>query len=54
MVEGRNKKEKVELMCPECGEKVVSTIDDVQGGKVRCKRGHEIEVMGILGGPGEG
>jgi formylmethanofuran dehydrogenase subunit E len=52
MLQGRDKKEKVELVCPECHEKVTATLEEAQAGKVRCKRGHEVVVMGILGGPG--
>jgi CxxC motif-containing protein len=40
----------VELQCPECGAHVKATAKEAQKGKVRCPRGHEFAVMGILGG----
>jgi predicted Zn finger-like uncharacterized protein len=51
---GRPKDEPVELECPECGTvfKVASSV--AEKGKVRCPRGHEFAVMGMLGGPGGG
>lgn len=42
--------EKVELECPECGAKVKTTEKEARKGKVRCPRGHEFAVMGMLGG----
>jgi hypothetical protein len=51
MLGGRGK-EKVELECPECGAKVVTTAEQAEKGKVKCPNGHEFGVMGILGGPG--
>ena len=53
MLGGRGK-EKVELECPECGAKVETTAEQAEKGKVRCPKGHEFAVMGILGGPGGG
>ncbi len=44
--------EKVELECPECGAHVKMTAKEAEKGKVRCPRGHEFAVMGILDGPG--
>jgi hypothetical protein len=41
----------VELECPECGAVVKTTAKEAQKGKVRCPRGHEFAVMGLLGGP---
>lgn len=45
--------EKVELECPECGTKFETTQERAEKGKVRCPRGHEFAVMGMLGAPGE-
>ncbi len=42
----------VELECPECGAAVKTTAKEAEKGKVRCPRGHEFGVMGILGGLG--
>jgi hypothetical protein len=42
--------ETVELHCPVCGAEVKTTAKQAEGGKVRCPRGHDFEVMGILGG----
>jgi hypothetical protein len=47
---GREQGETVELECPVCGAHVVTTAKAAESGKVRCPRGHEFEVMGILGG----
>jgi hypothetical protein len=44
----------VELKCPECGAVVKTTAKEAQKGKVRCPRGHEFAVMGMLGGLGGG
>jgi peptide subunit release factor 1 (eRF1) len=51
---GRSPDEKVELECPECGAKVKTTAKEAEKGKVRCPRGHEFAVMGMLGGTGGG
>jgi CxxC motif-containing protein len=48
---GGRKDDKVELECPECKTKVLTTEKEAAKGKVRCPRGHEFAVMGILGGP---
>jgi hypothetical protein len=48
------KDEKVELECPECGAKVTTTSKEAERGKVRCPRGHEFAVMGMLGDLGSG
>jgi hypothetical protein len=50
MLGGRDK-ETVEIECPVCGTTVKTTAKEAQKGKVRCPRGHEVAVMGILGGP---
>ena len=42
--------ETVELRCPECGARVETTAKQAESGKVRCPRGHEFAVMGMLGG----
>ena len=49
---GNRGREKVELECPECGARVKVTSKQAEAGKVRCPRGHEFAVMGILGGGG--
>jgi CxxC motif-containing protein len=51
MLGGRND-ETVELECPECGAKVKTTAKEAEKGKVKCPRGHEFAVMGMLGGLG--
>jgi hypothetical protein len=51
---GKPDKEKVELKCPECGALVTTTAKEVEKGTVRCPRGHEFAVMGMLGGPTNG
>jgi hypothetical protein len=48
---GENKNETVELECPVCGAIVKTTAKEAEKGKVRCPRGHEVAVMGMLGGP---
>ncbi len=55
MLGGRDS-DTVDLECPECGAKVHATVKEAERGKVRCPRGHEFAVMGMLGGlegPGE-
>jgi hypothetical protein len=49
MLGGRNS-ETVNLQCPECGADVHTTVKEAEKGKVRCPRGHEFAVMGMLGG----
>jgi peptide subunit release factor 1 (eRF1) len=49
---GGSSDEKVELECPECGAKVKTTAKEAEKGKVKCPRGHEFAVMGMLGGLG--
>ena len=49
---GRSNDDTVELECPECGARVKATPEQAQEGKVRCPRGHEFAVMGILGDVG--
>jgi hypothetical protein len=54
MLGGRSD-ETVELRWPECGAQVKTSAGDAEKGKVRCPRGHEFAVMGMLGGlAGEG
>jgi predicted Zn finger-like uncharacterized protein len=48
----RGSNEPVELECPECGTVFKTTERDAAKGKVRCPRGHEFAVMGMLGGEG--
>jgi hypothetical protein len=50
MLGGRDAEE-VELECPVCGALVKTTAKEAEKGKVRCPRGHEFAVMGMLGGP---
>jgi hypothetical protein len=49
---GRSDDEPVELECPVCGIEFKATQSEAAKGKVRCPRGHEFAVMGMLGGPG--
>ena len=53
MLGGRDK-DTVELSCPECGARVKTTAKEAEKGKVRCPNGHEVAVMGVLGGFGGG
>jgi predicted Zn finger-like uncharacterized protein len=53
MLGGRND-EPVELECPVCGTEFKVTEAAAAKGQVRCPRGHEFAVMGMLGGPGGG
>ncbi len=48
---GGRKDEAVELECPECGAKVKTTAAQAEKGTVRCPRGHQFAVMGMLGEP---
>jgi CxxC motif-containing protein len=48
---GGGDKEVVELKCPQCGARVETTAKQAETGKVRCPRGHEFAVMGMLDGP---
>jgi len=50
---GRRSDEVVEIECPECGLLVKVPAREAEKGKVRCPRGHEFAVMGLLAGPGE-
>ena len=47
---GRSKDDVVELECPECGTAFKVPVSAAEKGKVRCPRGHEFAVMGMLGG----
>ena len=49
---GGRDEENVEIECPECGALVKTTAKEAEKGKLRCPRGHEFAVMGMLGGPG--
>jgi hypothetical protein len=51
---GGKDKETVELECPVCGTQVRTSAKEAEKGKVRCPRGHEFAVMGMLGGPAGG
>jgi predicted Zn finger-like uncharacterized protein len=51
MLGGRDD-DKVDLVCPECGAKFKVTAKEAEKGKVKCPRGHEFAVMGMLGGGG--
>jgi hypothetical protein len=53
MLGGRDM-ETVELECPECGALVKTNVKEAEKGKVRCPRGHEFAVMGMLDASGEG
>jgi hypothetical protein len=46
----KNSDERVELECPECGAIVRTTARLAEEGTLRCPNGHEMAVMGILGG----
>ncbi len=46
---GKRETDAVELECPECGAVVKTTAEEAEKGKVRCPRGHEFAVMGMLG-----
>ena len=50
---GKRSSEIVELECPDCGARVKTTAADVEKGVVRCPRGHEFAVMGMLDSPDE-
>jgi CxxC motif-containing protein len=52
MLGGRDD-EKIELECPVCGAHVKTTTKEAEKGTVRCPRGHEFAVMGMLGGGGD-
>ena len=48
----RKDDETVELRCPECDARVETTAKQAEAGKVRCPRGHEFAVIGMLGSLG--
>jgi hypothetical protein len=50
---GRQSDEPVELECPVCGTEFKATAREAAKGKVRCPKGHEFAVMGMLGGSGD-
>ncbi|HEV3193967.1 MAG TPA: hypothetical protein VGY54_25855 [Polyangiaceae bacterium] len=51
---GEREDETIELECPECGARVQTTAGEAEKtGMVRCPRGHEFAVLGVLG-PSEG
>jgi predicted Zn finger-like uncharacterized protein len=47
----RREDEPIELVCPECSARFKVAAKQADRGKVRCPRGHEVPVVGILGGP---
>ena len=49
---GRTDDEPVELECPECGTVFKVPAKVAEKGKVRCPRGHEFALIGMLGGDG--
>jgi hypothetical protein len=49
---GKRPDEAIELECPICGVKVKASSEEAERGKVRCPRGHEFAVMGMLAGSG--
>jgi predicted Zn finger-like uncharacterized protein len=49
---GKGGKDKVDLECPQCGTKFQVTEAEAAKGKVRCPKGHEFGVMGLMGGGG--
>jgi peptide subunit release factor 1 (eRF1) len=49
---GGSDKDKVDLECPKCGTKFQTTQAQAEKGRVKCPKGHEFEVMGLLGGGG--
>ena len=49
---GRSRDDSVELECPECGAVFETTVRVAEKGKVRCPKGHEFPVVGMLGGGG--
>jgi predicted Zn finger-like uncharacterized protein len=49
---GKDQSDDVELECPECGTVFEVKAKAAEKGKVRCPRGHEFAVMGMLGGDG--
>jgi hypothetical protein len=46
---GKGDNEVVEFECPVCGARVEAKAKEAEKGKVRCPRGHEFAVMGMLG-----
>ena len=47
---GQRDDEPIELECPECGARVQTTAREAEKkGTVRCPRGHEFAVLGVLG-----
>jgi hypothetical protein len=46
---GKRRDEKIELECPICGVEVKASSEEAEKGKVRCPRGHEFAIMGMLG-----
>ena len=48
MLEGQ-RDETIELECPECGARIEATAKDAESGRVRCPRGHEVLLMGMMG-----
>jgi len=50
---GGRKNAMVELECSECGAVFKAPAGELEKGKVRCPKGHEVLVMGLLGGSEE-
>jgi peptide subunit release factor 1 (eRF1) len=50
---GKREQQPVDLECPVCGTEFKTTEREAAKGKVRCPKGHEFVVMGMLGGPGD-
>jgi hypothetical protein len=48
----KKEEEEIELECPVCGVQVKARPEEAAKGKVRCSRGHEFAVMGMLAGSG--
>jgi hypothetical protein len=49
---GERKDEAIELECPVCGARTKTTTKAAESGTVRCPRGHNFAVMGMLGKEG--
>jgi len=51
---GKRRDKEIELECPICGAQVKASPEEAEKGKVRCPRGHEFAVMGMLAESGRG
>ncbi len=45
--------DEIEFECPECGTIFKASERDAAKGLVKCPRGHQFAVMGMLGGDGD-